>query len=67
MADRNIADPASQCTGKHAFLTRSSADKVASKRKHVHAYHCPHCGHFHIGKSHVQIRRVEGNRFSERA
>lgn len=45
------------CTGKNCF-TRFSAAAAAAKRMRrqkddaiVHAYHCHHCGGFHVGES----------------
>lgn len=43
-----------QCEGKHAFESAALAMAVAkrgsrSKEAAVNAYHCPHCGAWHIG------------------
>lgn len=52
------ADWARGCTGKQAFKSHDQAAPVAQRmrRKHetgcqVEAYHCKHCGDWHIGQA----------------
>lgn len=53
------------CTGKQAFLSHEQAAPVAQRmrRKHetgcaVEAYHCLHCGRWHIGQAEKRRNRV---------
>jgi hypothetical protein len=53
-----IADPKSQCFGKHPFKRASDARKVARRGAIVaQVYRCPHCGQFHIGHAHERRTR----------
>lgn len=54
---RFISAVETQCTGKHAFPTRSAADVAASKNARLHSYRCTWCGSFHVGGI-----RTEGKR-----
>lgn len=39
------------CEGKVKYRDRSIAERVAKKRKKLHAYKCEFCGEYHIGRS----------------
>ena len=46
--------PEAACAGKHGFDTYSLALQVGSRKsrrndERLHAYHCAHCGKFHVG------------------
>jgi hypothetical protein len=45
-----------QCDGKERFgsfeLARRVAHRMAQRKKdRISAYHCPHCGEFHVGSA----------------
>lgn len=44
-----VADPASQCAGKHQYPTFGAALRVVKEMRGANAYRCPHCHSFHIG------------------
>jgi len=49
---------AAQCDGKFPYPNGAQAYRVAKKSiKHkrggLAVYHCPHCGKYHIGGSHI--------------
>lgn len=62
----------SGCMGKHPFTDAGLAKRVAGQQNRrkdkakVEAYHCPHCGDWHIGRSGRPIRR-EKKRAAEMA
>jgi hypothetical protein len=44
------------CTGKRRFICFGHARRAAKRRNrhdqsHLEAYHCRHCGGFHVGES----------------
>lgn len=54
MVNNLLGSPESQCWGKEPYATAALANKVAARRKRslharLKAYHCQHCGHWHIG------------------
>jgi len=57
MVERMAAYPVQAgCTGKKQFDKFSQADKAAKRRNrsdnaHLEAYHCRHCGSFHVGEA----------------
>lgn len=62
-----LSDAIAGCTGKVAFLSAAAAlavrdrdDRGQRARKHwgtAHAYHCRHCGAFHLGRPHANAMR----------
>ena len=50
----------SACIGKERFMSATLARQIARRRakrgKPVEAYHCEHCGGFHIGQRHGDRR-----------
>lgn len=50
------------CEYKQAFASYSQANAAKKPSKGVrgmrmHAYHCPHCGQYHIGKRAISLIR----------
>lgn len=49
---KNVGGPVSACEGKHPYETMRLAMSVAKRgRNSLHAYRCPFCSKFHIGRS----------------
>lgn len=58
-----IYDYFTQCAGKHKFANSNDAWRAASRGKGGRAYHCTHCGSWHIArkpsKKHLNWKRNE--------
>jgi len=63
---RPIPHPERSCTGKIAFASKRDAHKAlgymgrskAKIARSMSAYHCVHCGQFHLGHEHTAFRRA---------
>lgn len=47
--NRGVRLKVNQCEGKRAYASWTEATKWRRNMHALEAYHCPHCGQFHLG------------------